>query len=40
MKTGGFSRPYKGLSVCGDSFVIEQREGALLAAVIDGLGHG
>ena len=40
MKTGGFSRPYKGLSVCGDSFVIEQREGALLAAVVDGLGHG
>ena len=40
MKTGGFSRPYKGLSICGDSFVIEQREGALLAAVIDGLGHG
>ena len=40
MKTGGFSRPYKGLSVCGDSFVIEHREGALLAAVIDGLGHG
>lgn len=40
MRTGGFSRPYKGLSVCGDSFVIEQREGALLAAVIDGLGHG
>jgi hypothetical protein len=40
LKTGGFSRPYKGLSVCGDSFVIEQREGALLAAVIDGLGHG
>lgn len=40
MRTGGFSRPYKGLSVCGDSFVIEQREGALLAAVVDGLGHG
>jgi len=40
LKTGGFSRPYKGLSICGDSFVIEQREGALLAAVIDGLGHG
>lgn len=40
MKTGGFSRPYKGLTVCGDSFVIEQREGTLLAAVIDGLGHG
>jgi hypothetical protein len=40
LKAGGFSRPYKGLSVCGDSFVIEERDGAFLAAVIDGLGHG
>jgi hypothetical protein len=40
LRTGGFSRPYKGLSICGDSFIIEQREGELLAAVIDGLGHG
>ncbi len=40
MKTGGFSRPYKGLSICGDSFVIEQSNGTVLAAVIDGLGHG
>lgn len=40
MKTGGFSRPYKGLSICGDSFVIEQYNGTVLAAVIDGLGHG
>ena len=40
MKTGGFSRPYKGLSICGDSFVIEEREGEILAAVVDGLGHG
>ncbi|HEV7509306.1 MAG TPA: SpoIIE family protein phosphatase [Thermoanaerobaculia bacterium] len=40
MKTGGFSRPYKGLSICGDSFVIEEREGTMLVAVIDGLGHG
>ena len=40
MKTGAFSRPYKGLTICGDSFVIEDREGVLLAAVIDGLGHG
>lgn len=40
MKSGGFSRPYKGLNICGDSFVIEEREGTLLAAVIDGLGHG
>jgi hypothetical protein len=40
LKTGGFSRPYKGLSICGDSFVVEEREGEVLAAVIDGLGHG
>lgn len=40
MKTGGFSRPYKGLSICGDSFVIERRAGTVLAAVVDGLGHG
>ncbi len=40
MKTGGFSRPYKGLSICGDSFVIEHRNGTVLAAVVDGLGHG
>ena len=40
MKTGGFSRPYKGLSICGDSFVIEERDGTVLAAVVDGLGHG
>lgn len=40
MKTGGFSRPYKGLTICGDSFVIEHRNGTVLAAVVDGLGHG
>jgi len=40
LKTGGFSRPYKGLSICGDSFVIERRDGAVVAAVVDGLGHG
>lgn len=40
MKSGGYSRPFKGLSVCGDSFVLEEREGAFLAAVVDGLGHG
>jgi hypothetical protein len=40
MKFGGFSRPFKGLTICGDSFVVEERDGALLAAVIDGLGHG
>jgi negative regulator of sigma-B (phosphoserine phosphatase) len=40
LKTGGFSRPYKGLSICGDSFLVEQHNGTVLAAVIDGLGHG
>ncbi len=40
MKSGGFSRPYKGLSICGDSFVLEESGGGLLAAVVDGLGHG
>lgn len=40
MKYGGFSRPFKGLTVCGDSFLVEERSGALLSAVIDGLGHG
>ena len=40
MKSGGYSRPFKGLTICGDSFVLEQRNGTLLAAVIDGLGHG
>jgi hypothetical protein len=40
LKTGGFSRPYKGLSICGDSFVIEERQGTTLVAVVDGLGHG
>src|SRR4051794_37854854 len=40
MRTGGYSRPFKGLKICGDSFVVETVEGALIAAVIDGLGHG
>jgi hypothetical protein len=40
LKSGGFSRPFQGLTVCGDSFVTLQREGFFVAAVIDGLGHG
>jgi hypothetical protein len=40
MKSGGFSRPFKGLTICGDSFLIEQINGTFLVAVIDGLGHG
>jgi Stage II sporulation protein E (SpoIIE) len=41
---GGYSRPLPGFVECGDTFVIElvEREpgGALLVAVVDGLGHG
>jgi hypothetical protein len=40
MKYGGYSRPFVGLSVCGDSYVVEEQGGGFLAAVIDGLGHG
>ena len=40
MKFGGFSRPFRGLNICGDSFVVEERDGTFLTAVIDGLGHG
>jgi phosphoserine phosphatase RsbX len=40
MKYGGFSRPFRGLNICGDSFVIEERDGSFLVSVIDGLGHG
>lgn len=40
MRSGGFSRPFKGLSICGDSFVIARTNGCMLTAVIDGLGHG
>jgi phosphoserine phosphatase RsbX len=40
LRTGAFSRPYKGLSICGDSFLIEQNATETLVAVIDGLGHG
>lgn len=40
MKSGGYSRPFVGLTVCGDSYLAEQSDGGFLAAVIDGLGHG
>jgi hypothetical protein len=40
VRFGGFSRPFVGLSVCGDSFTVERAGGAHLFAVIDGLGHG
>jgi hypothetical protein len=38
---GGFSRPLVGFAECGDTFVVESSPGgALLVAVVDGLGHG
>jgi negative regulator of sigma-B (phosphoserine phosphatase) len=38
---GGFSRPLAGFVECGDIFVVESSSGgALLVAVVDGLGHG
>lgn len=41
MKSGGFRRPFVGLNVCGDCYLVEEDEdGGFLAAVIDGLGHG
>jgi negative regulator of sigma-B (phosphoserine phosphatase) len=41
MRSGGYSRPFKGLTICGDNFVLEKTaDGGFLAAVIDGLGHG
>jgi phosphoserine phosphatase RsbX len=40
MKSGGYSRPFKGLHICGDSYVIAEVDGASVTAVIDGLGHG
>ena len=41
---GGYSRPLPGFVECGDTFVIErlpgEPAGALLVALVDGLGHG
>ncbi|HVT18784.1 MAG TPA: phosphoserine phosphatase [Thermoanaerobaculia bacterium] len=40
---GGYSRPFLGLTVCGDTFLVDDGGGgggALIAAVVDGLGHG
>jgi len=37
---GGFSRPFQGLTVCGDSFLLEVGPDFVVAAVVDGLGHG
>jgi len=40
MRFGGFSRPFRGLTVCGDRFFAAEAGGAIVAAVVDGLGHG
>jgi hypothetical protein len=40
MRFGGFSRPFRGLTVCGDRFFAAEAEGSVVAAVVDGLGHG
>lgn len=37
---GGYSRPFLGLTVCGDRFLVAEDGDGLVAAVIDGLGHG
>jgi phosphoserine phosphatase RsbX len=40
-QAGGFSRPLTGFVECGDAYLIEPGPGgALLVAVVDGLGHG
>jgi negative regulator of sigma-B (phosphoserine phosphatase) len=44
LSAGGYSRPLAGFAECGDAFVVCGVEpgagGALLVAVVDGLGHG
>lgn len=40
MRFGGYSRPFAGLTICGDKFTVEQHGGTTLVAVVDGLGHG
>jgi anti-sigma regulatory factor (Ser/Thr protein kinase) len=37
---GGFTRPAAGSDANGDAYLIKQDEDRLLAAIIDGLGHG
>ncbi|SKA35403.1 Anti-sigma regulatory factor (Ser/Thr protein kinase) [Marinactinospora thermotolerans DSM 45154] len=36
----GLARPISGETVCGDGYLIEERDGHLTAVVFDGLGHG
>jgi serine/threonine protein phosphatase PrpC len=40
VRAGGWSRPFRGLTACGDEFLAEAADHGFLAAVIDGLGHG
>ena len=40
MRFGGYSRPFVGLTVCGDSYIAEENDSSFVCAVIDGLGHG
>ncbi len=40
MRFGGYSRPFPGFTVCGDRFFAAEADGVLMAAVVDGLGHG
>lgn len=37
---GAVSVPMPGESECGDGWLVEQRDAAVLVAVVDGLGHG
>jgi len=40
VRFGGFSRPFRGFTICGDRFFVAEEDGMVVAAVIDGLGHG
>jgi len=40
LRFGIASRPASGMSANGDAFLVDERNGKILLAVIDGLGHG
>jgi len=40
LRFGGYSRPFRGFTICGDRFIVAEEDGMVVAAVIDGLGHG
>jgi serine/threonine protein phosphatase PrpC len=40
MEVGSLSRPKYGESICGDSFLVTEKEGIMTIALVDGLGHG